>query len=245
MNKKMVVLRRFSDSVAAETLRGRLAVAGIDVYVRGTSVEAAFGLGGAPTSSGLRVEIASDDVDAALAILAEDDRIREVAGAWVCPRCDEENEASFEVCWNCQKQRGPGDTKKSPVSAQVNPITAPESLVARRAVVDDKRSTNPYQPVLLEPQNTVVGTQRQYPTTLSDETIDNLMRDFYRLACVSVLIVPIPLALYAVYRIWLLPTELKRHPDVRKRVRRYFLINVFVAAIVVSFWSALFIHWLR
>ena len=32
--------------------------------------------------------------------------IDEPAGSnWLCPACKEENEPSFELCWNCQKER--------------------------------------------------------------------------------------------------------------------------------------------
>ena len=29
----------------------------------------------------------------------------ENAAEWVCSQCSEENDASFEVCWNCQHER--------------------------------------------------------------------------------------------------------------------------------------------
>lgn len=242
MSEEMVVLRRFSDSITAETLRGRLAVAGIDVYVRGTSIEAAFGLGGAPTSSGMRVEIARGDVEAALAVIAEDDRLREVAGDWVCNRCDEENDATFEFCWKCQKERGPNDTKQIPTAPQTNPITAPESNVAKPIQRDSVDTANPYQPVLLESVAVDAVSLTSDAIAIHDETIDNALRDLFRLACVSVLIIPVPLALYAVYRTLVLPTELKQHPRVNARIRRYFLFNGFIGAIVVSFWAVILVN---
>lgn|SRR5690606_17266465 len=27
------------------------------------------------------------------------------SAAWLCPSCGERNEASFEVCWNCRKEK--------------------------------------------------------------------------------------------------------------------------------------------
>ncbi|KAA1259278.1 hypothetical protein LF1_18080 [Rubripirellula obstinata] len=235
----MVVLQRFSDSVAAETLRGRLAVAGIDTFVRGTSIETAFGLGGAPTSSGLRVEIAKRDVDAALAIMAEDQRIREVAGDWICSRCDEENDAAFEFCWKCQKERGPNDTKQNPSAPEINPIAAPESNVAKSIKLTTAEKANPYQPVLLEPNAAPVDSGANSSSMIDDEKIDDTMRDLFRLACVSVLIIPIPLALYSVYRVMMLPDELQQHPRVQSRLRKYLFFYLLISTIVLAFWAAM------
>ena len=235
----MVVLRRFSDSVAAETLRGRLAVAGIDVYVRGTSIEAAFGLGGAPTSSGLRVEIAKDDVDAALRVMEEDDRLREIAGDWICSRCDEDNDASFEFCWKCQKERGPNDTKQAASTPQIDPIAAPESNAAKSNMKVEAETVNPYQPVLVDAEAGYAKTPSTSTAETDDEAIDNAMRDLFRLACVSVMIIPIPLAFYAVYRTLTLPAQVKQHPRVKRRLRGYLFFNGLIAVITVSFWAAI------
>jgi hypothetical protein len=239
MSKEMVVLRRFSDSVAAEALRGRLAVAGIDVYVRGTSVETAFGIGGAPTSSGLRVEIAKADAQAAIAIMAEDDRLREVAGDWICSRCDEQNDASFEFCWKCQKGRGPNDTKEDRPVTQVNPITAPESSVANSVQLDESEPANPYRPILMEPGLVREPDHASSGSEINDETIDNTMRDLFKLACVSVMILPIPLGLYAMYRVIMLPDELKRHPRIQSRLRKYVFFYGLVSSIVIAFWAVI------
>ena len=28
------------------------------------------------------------------------------AGDWICNNCSEKNDPSFEICWNCQRERG-------------------------------------------------------------------------------------------------------------------------------------------
>ena len=241
----MVVLRRFSDSVAAETLRGRLAVAGIDAFVRGTSIEAAFGLGGAPTSSGLRLEIAKDDVDAALQVIEQDDRLREIAGDWICSRCDEENDASFEFCWKCQKERGPNDTKQAATQPQVNPIASPESKTSDQKVSRKTEKANPYRPVLVDAEAGQMGSDVAGELQVDDETIDNTLRSLFRLACVSAMIIPIPLAFYAVYRTLTLPAQIKRHLKVRRRFRGYLLCNGLLSLIVVAFWTAVGMNLIR
>lgn len=42
------------------------------------------------------------DYDRAVAIIEDEVVNPEPKGTWICAGCNEENDGSFEVCWNCQ-----------------------------------------------------------------------------------------------------------------------------------------------
>ena len=223
-------------------MRSRLAVAGIDSHVRGTSAEMAFGLGGAPTISGLRVEIAEEMLDEAERILAEDERVRELAGDWLCGKCSEQNDATFEFCWNCTKERGPSDAK----IPNIKPIAAPESLVRDHAAVntsatlDASKKPNPYQPVLITDGD---NAKPRLPSSVvaPDEHVESVLRKLYRLSCVSLMMLPTPLVLFSLYQVSSVPRSIKNHPIAPPRLRRLLIMNLIIAALMLLFWLAMLI----
>lgn len=243
MSKKMIVLRYLPDSVSAEVLRSRLEVAGIESHVRGTSAETAFGLGGAPTISGLRIEVADDVLEAAQQVLEDDDRVREVAGDWVCGQCSEQNDATFEICWNCRKERGPGDAKVVADIPVINPVAAPESQVQDRldgqtSSMDLLKKPNPYQPILIP--NDRDGKVPLKPSGVaSDEYVDALLKNLYRLSCVSLMLLPIPLVLFTLYQVCSVPEAIKNHPAAPPRLRRYLLFNLTITFLMLLFWLSI------
>ncbi len=58
---------------------------------------------------GVKVEVAPEDYDRAVALLEDDESKAAIAGPWVCDRCREQNDATFELCWQCQKPRDDHD----------------------------------------------------------------------------------------------------------------------------------------
>ena len=74
-----------------------------------------------------------------------------------------------------------------------------------------------------------------------DERLDNEIRDLFRLVIVSVLIFPIPLVLYAIYRLVTLPTSVASNPRVKKKIRRYSVFILCLTVIVLLFWFVMFI----
>ena len=49
----------------------------------------------------------SDDSAKAATILAKDLSSNDQQSAWICVECGEENDGSFEICWNCQHEKRP------------------------------------------------------------------------------------------------------------------------------------------
>ena len=48
------------------------------------------------------------DFDKAVSLLAEqakNESAESDADTWQCPYCREENDANFDICWNCQKEK--------------------------------------------------------------------------------------------------------------------------------------------
>ena len=81
----------------------RLAAEKIPVLITGTDPNVALSLGGAPTSRPIRVEVAQCHLERADKILKQDHLRAQQFPAWICRRCHEQNEPTFDVCWSCNK----------------------------------------------------------------------------------------------------------------------------------------------
>ena len=75
----------------------------IEVYIKNEFLSGAAGdLAPFDTWQELWVEDKDYDKATKLLLTLTDNK---VSTNWSCPVCGEANEASFEVCWNCQKER--------------------------------------------------------------------------------------------------------------------------------------------
>jgi hypothetical protein len=89
---------RAGNTIEGNFLQGLLAQEGIPVTLLPD--------GDTKGSREVEIQVPADKVDAARRVLrryeadGEDDA--EATEPWICRRCGEENEASFEACWNCQ-----------------------------------------------------------------------------------------------------------------------------------------------
>lgn len=45
-----------------------------------------------------------DDYDAGVDIIRQ--AVDKSSVSWVCPSCNEENDGSFDFCWNCETEKG-------------------------------------------------------------------------------------------------------------------------------------------
>lgn len=63
----------------------------------------------AGTSPAVKVMVLEDQIDDARDVVMDFATARREADvalpAWMCPRCREENESSYDICWNCQTER--------------------------------------------------------------------------------------------------------------------------------------------
>lgn len=89
---------RAANLLEAHNLKGMLEAMGIPVRLKGEGLVG--GMGELPVSEiEVPLMVAATDFTAARnALLAFE---KPSAGAWYCPGCGEQNEASFELCWQC------------------------------------------------------------------------------------------------------------------------------------------------
>ena len=76
----------------------------IDVFLKNEFAQSGIGET-SPIDTWPELWVLNDgDYDRAVTIL-ENSLSAESAPEWVCEKCGETNDASFEVCWNCQAER--------------------------------------------------------------------------------------------------------------------------------------------
>lgn len=102
---KLVTVRRCGPIWQAEMIRDRLEAAGLRAFVQGSESNRMLSHVGTALG-GVRVQVPASELETAREVLLADERQRATAGPWQCPRCDEPNEASFDVCWSCSMPRG-------------------------------------------------------------------------------------------------------------------------------------------
>ncbi|QDT12603.1 DUF2007 domain-containing protein [Planctomycetes bacterium K23_9] len=146
-------LQVFSNPQAAEIIRTRLDAAGILSVINGAEVASMFGNMG-PAFAAVRLEVAPEDFQRATEILEEDYRLRNELSNWCCVRCDENNDASFDLCWNCSKKREGLDSvsiagSRDPNEQTEEPITAPSDAQGQHLSTTD----NPYAPTWVDTRN--------------------------------------------------------------------------------------------
>jgi len=151
----MVNLKRCRDVIEAETLRIRLASAGIHAVVQGGQTATALSYVGSAVGYP-QVEVTEDDYQSAVAILEADRVALATAGGWGCSRCGEYNEPSFDICWSCNKTRGPEDrvqhaeadgAGRHPVDDPSDESASPFAVAGIKQRDGNRDSGNPYRPL--------------------------------------------------------------------------------------------------
>jgi hypothetical protein len=97
MNWKRIYLAE--NALEANLIRGRLEADGIGCRLEGEALSGASG--DLPVDVlQMPVLVASGDAAKARQVIAEYESRRQLP-EWVCQCCGEQNQASFEICWNC------------------------------------------------------------------------------------------------------------------------------------------------
>ena len=241
-----VVLRECADRIEAETIRIRLKVENIDAFISGTDAATALSLGGAGTDRLVRVEVAEHQAEIAHQLLEEDARRVAEAGPWICSKCEEQNEAAFELCWNCSKQRDEGDEQgRIYDSQQDDPASGSlfESLETTEETSDiERHSTNPYQPVLVEGKCPSIsdpklhGVQRPQEAT-SEQVVGDIRRAILA-AFTGIFLLPPILNIYSLFTLWNIGTQPMNDPAQRWKIVTAWTVNLLVLAISVVLWRA-------
>lgn len=102
---KLMTVLKCGQAWEAEIVRDRLESAGLLVFVQGSESATSLSYVGVALG-GVRVQVPADQIARAKELLALDERQRETAGPWECPRCDEPNDAGFDFCYSCSMPRG-------------------------------------------------------------------------------------------------------------------------------------------
>lgn len=233
-NLTLEPLATYTNAFAAEAVRNRLALAGIPSIVTGTDVAQSFSMGGAPQDHLLRVEVARADHDRARKILAEDQRRAQLRSHWRCGQCGEENEATFDLCWNCRTSSSAGEPLPAPLAEQ--PATDPSTSSPR---IRDKHGSARVAAISQETDHTEIEAEPPI-----DQAANADLRRARRCTVIGLLVLPPLVSCYALYLLYRLPRE--RVPRERvpqraaARAERWAIAAVNVTWILA--WSAVWLN---
>ncbi len=133
--KHSKILRRCYDFVEAEAIRTRLDAAGILAVINGAEAQLMLSYVGTALG-GVKLEVAPEDYDRAVKLLDDDESQAAILGPWICERCNEQNEATFELCWKCQKPRDEEDRRgrleETPIHRLGHPPPSRQPLRSKR-----------------------------------------------------------------------------------------------------------------
>lgn len=100
----MVCVHRLQDPIEANLIRGLLMNEDIPAELTGESLVGAYS--GIPKLCDVRVLVPEKHRGSAEAVIQRYERARSTAGhEWHCDQCGEVNDASFEICWSCERAR--------------------------------------------------------------------------------------------------------------------------------------------
>jgi hypothetical protein len=228
-------IRSCSDRFEAESLRIRLAEAGIRAVITGTDMETALGLGGAGTMRLVRLEVATEDAKRATLILAEDERIARTAGPWICSRCREQNEATFDVCWSCSKRRSDDKQQEqadtSAHQAAMTPASTPQMPPSHDSS-EETESVNPEQSSFAETDDVSEAI-----VAANDERIGTLDEDVlraFRAAVIGAIVFPPLVSFYSLYLLIRLPAD--AYSKRKRQVALIWILNLVLIASWTGFW---------
>ena len=103
---RLVCVHKLNDPIEANLVRGVLLNEGIPVEITGEGLVGAYS--GVPKLCEVRLLVPPGYKIAAERFLRryQDQRASPAPrGDWICPACGEENDPSFEICWNCSGAR--------------------------------------------------------------------------------------------------------------------------------------------
>ncbi len=242
----MVSVREYADAFSAETIRIRLAAAGIRSIVTGTDAAVALSMGGAGTDRLVRIEVAPADYQRAIDLLAADEKLIQSAGPWICSRCEEQNEPAFEVCWSCNKRRSEDDaTGRLDPNHGESVVSALDAgdFIGETSTDPIAVSANPYQPP------NPISDSLDHPTALPidrcdgefelDEPIEVLVKRAYLSSIVGVLVFPPLLNFYSLYVTLTIPTTAYRDARARRKLIFAWVVNVLAIPLGVWFWLSM------
>ncbi|PCI71461.1 MAG: hypothetical protein COB38_05795 [Gammaproteobacteria bacterium] len=101
----MSLVYRNENPLFVHSAKNILDINGIDSFLKnehGSTMGPEFG-----SSNLLELWVSnSDDCNKALSLIENESKKQAIKPSWLCGECKEENEGNFELCWNCQSNRG-------------------------------------------------------------------------------------------------------------------------------------------
>ena len=227
-------LRVFENPHHAEILRTRLDAAGILSVINGAEVATMLSHIGTAVAK-VRLEVAPEDFERAQEILHQDEQQRADKTDWNCGRCDEANDASFDLCWSCSKQRDDADGSAKPVTEQglpSDPFVLTSDATQPASVLN---ATNPYAPTSGRLDRPPRRGQSIVDGELSDEPSEELSRLVSRTfvgAIFSPLLLPPLISVYVLYLLtFRIPGEAYQFPCLRKKLISAWVITALGATV--------------
>ncbi len=239
VNKSFFVLRECADQYEAETIRIRLATDKIPVLITGTDPNVALSLGGAPTSRPVRVEVMRSDLERADTLLKQDHLRAKRDDTWICRRCHEQNESTFDVCWCCNKIH-----EEATANGRENLDSGNPEATGKPRTQVDQRSHQPQ----LKAETTSTRQQKslihKQPLITQTDQVEERQRESLsrcaRSAVVGLLLFPPALNLYSIYLLLNLEPTVYRNADTRLRVLSIWIFNAAVVSLGTTLWWLLF-----
>ncbi|TWU23363.1 hypothetical protein Pla52o_28990 [Novipirellula galeiformis] len=242
----MVSVREYADAFSAETIRIRLAAAGIRSLVTGTDAAVALSMGGAGTDRLVRIEVASADYQRAVDLLRADERLIQSAGPWICSRCEEQNEPAFEVCWSCNKRRSEQDATGRHVPKTQDGFEShlgAGDFVSETSTEPINDSDNPYHPP------TLISDLPEHPPKKRnerrdvhaeiDESVAESVKRAYLSSIVGILVFPPLLNFYSLYVTLKIPATAYRDATARRKLIFAWVVNSICILLGVWFWTGM------
>jgi hypothetical protein len=105
LDERLICVRQFASEAMASAAAAQLEENGIQSVVQGAAIKTNLAYYGSIIDD-MKLMVHAADADRALAILGPELKPASVPrGEWICPRCSELCEATFDVCWNCAAER--------------------------------------------------------------------------------------------------------------------------------------------
>ncbi|MFQ5730555.1 MAG: hypothetical protein ACE5KM_01240 [Planctomycetaceae bacterium] len=212
LDNPLVTVMAFGTPQEAAIAQGFLDNHGISSHVQGAEIAATLFYVGTALG-GVKLQVASSQVEKARRLLDEEFDTTRVTGPWTCPRCREQVDAGYEVCWSCGTVMG-------------------DDVVQEPVVHEDEHDD---RKVSAEPAD---GPSEIEPTAdgnTPEREADAVLNRAWKAMVFGVLLCPFQF--YALYLLISIPSQ-----DLSRKARRrfwtmYAIILAYLAVVVIVFFS--------
>lgn len=223
---RLIVLEKFGSEAEAQSAQAWLEQVGIKSFLEGSMSSATltnFGLGA------VKLVVPESSLQAAKAALQQYREQTFDGETWYCEQCHETNEASFDICWNCQRSRA--DVASA---VPIHGVIIPPGRQAGESVELQGDSGNPYQPVT----STLTTTEDE---GTSKDCAEDLIQRGFRSAMLGI---SLPF-LFTPYSIMLLLNSYDINVGISKRSLRNRRIAWATNGLTLAAWSLVLLRLLR